>query len=166
MADPVVPLDILNMADAQWSDLFLQPIVRYLSRDTDTARLEDQAKLFQFRDNVLYRRNNEPHERPWLIVIFRALLGEMFRVHHDYSAVGHLGFAKAALESMRTTFRRECFARSTSMSDLAKNVRLRRVLPSNLVEPFVPRHIAHFEEWELASWGHFKYRHSIIDGFL
>lgn len=65
-ADPITPLDTVNMADAQWTDSSLQPALRYLSRDIEniTASTAHQAKLFQLCDNILYRRNYEPHGRP------------------------------------------------------------------------------------------------------
>lgn len=78
------------------ADLSLRPIIPYLSGDVaaTTLRTMHQAKLFHIRYCVLYRRNYEPHKRPWLLVIPCKLQQEIFKAYHDNPSSGHLGVAK------------------------------------------------------------------------
>lgn len=89
-------LDTIDVADAQLSDQELQPIVRHLLGPTTPSswRIQRRARLFTLHDGVLYRKNYEPHGRPWLLVVPRLLRKDIIRAHHDDPTAGHLGFSK------------------------------------------------------------------------
>lgn len=89
-------LDTIDVADAQLSDQHLKPIIHYLlgTATRSTRQLQRHATLFTLHEGVLYRKNYEPHGRPWLLVVPRILQRDIIQAHHDDPTAGHLGFSK------------------------------------------------------------------------
>lgn len=73
--ESIAVLDTFDIQEEQLSDISLYPTITYLSRQAPNVsrHFKRRAVLFTLRSEVLYRRNYEPHGRPWLWVVPRSL---------------------------------------------------------------------------------------------
>lgn len=94
------------MAAVQIDDLFLLPLIWYLSGEvtSSTPQVIQKACFFHLGDGVLHHHNYEPEGHPSLLVISRHLQGDVIQVHHDDPTVGHLGFAETYFRNRGNIF--------------------------------------------------------------
>ena len=65
-----------------------------LNPDIGSIAERKQAKNFEIRADVVYRKNAQTRGLPYLIVVPNQLIPEILAQHHDDPIAGHLGFAR------------------------------------------------------------------------